>query len=195
MQTSTTSSLYPLINTYAMRNGIYLGIWAIAYFVTSGASLIWPVFQIFSLFLFCGSPFFAAWLTFRFRNNAVPTTRTFTFAHGFLYTFLIGLYASIWMAVFVFIYLKYFDGGFIFDAYSRQLQSPEMQQALQMSGNNILHEIGGVKGLVDSMRSITPSSYTSTLLTLSLLPNPIISAIIAFACKRDARPPEIINNH
>lgn len=172
-----------------MRHGIFLGLWAIAYLIVSGASLVWPAFQLISLLLFIGSPLFAAWLTLRFRKEAIPTTRTFRFAYGFLHTFLTGLYAAIWMSVFVYIYLKYWDDGFIFNAYLRQLQTPEMQQALSMNGNDMLREVGGIEGLVENLRSIPPSSYTATMLTLSVLFNPLISAVIALICRRDARPP------
>lgn len=174
-----------------MQNGLFLGGWAILCLLLNGFSFTYPILN-FPAFILstAGSIAFATVLTIRFRRDTTPLTETFPLARGFFHTFLMGLYAALWVAAFVYIYLRFLDNGAIFDAYLRQLQSPEIQKSLRESGMGmILRDYGGVKGFVGQLREISPISYATNFFNLSIMVNPLISLIIGLICRKKARPP------
>ena len=85
-------------------------------------------------------------LTGRFRRSVAGADGAFTFGRGFTHTLFMGFYASIWVAVGIFVYLRYFDNGAIFSDYAATLSRPELQQALQESG--LLEQLNAASGEV-----------------------------------------------
>lgn len=188
-----TQSILNTSNSYAMLHGIFLGIWGILSLVFNVLSLTQVWMQLPVMLFTLSSPFFACWLTFRFRREVAPLpTQSFSFTAGFLHTFFCGFYASLWVALFVYVYLRFMDGGYVFDLYEQILKAPDFQQALRASGMSATIEpMGGVKGMVEQMRALPPSSYASTFFIYSLLLAPFFSLIIGAVSSRKARPPRI----
>lgn len=188
-----TQKILNIANSYAMQNGIYLGIWGILSLVLNVLALTQAWIQLPALILFLSSPFFACWLTFRFRREVAPLpTMSFTFTEGFLHTFFCGLYASLWVALFVYIYLRFLDGGYVFDLYEQILSASDVQQSLRASGMSAMFEqMGGVKGMVEQLRAMPSSSYASTFFIYSLILDPFFSLIIGALSNRKARPPRM----
>lgn len=185
------NSTFAHTNRFAMQNGLYLGGWAILCLLLSGLSFTYPILNLPAFILStAGSVFFATTLTHRFRKATTPLTETFTFARGFTHSLLMGLYAALWVTVFVYIYLRFLDHGAVFDAYLRQLQAPEMQKSLRESGMEVaLRSYGGVKGFVNQLRDISPADYAMGFFNLSIMANPLISLIIGLICRKKALPP------
>ena len=188
-----TQSILNTSNSYAMLHGIFLGIWGILSLVFNVLSLTQVWMQLPVMLFTLSSPFFACWLTFRFRREVAPLpTQSFSFTAGFLHTFFCGFYASLWIALFVYVYLRFLDGGYVFDLYEQILNAPDFQQALRASGMSATIEpMGGVKGMVEQMRALPPSSYASTFFIYSLLLAPFFSLIIGALSSRKARPPRM----
>ena len=188
-----TQSILNTSNSYAMLHGIFLGIWGILSLVFNVLSLTQVWMQLPVMLFTLSSPFFACWLTFRFRREVAPLpTQSFSFTAGFLHTFFCGFYASLWIALFVYVYLRFLDGGYVFDLYEQILNAPDVQQALRASGMSATIEpMGGVKGMVEQMRALPPSSYASTFFIYSLLLAPFFSLIIGALSSRKARPPRM----
>ena len=182
-----------IANSYAMQHGIYLGIWGILSLVLNVLALTQAWMQLPSLLFFLISPLFACWLTFRFRKAVAPSpTQSFSFTEGFLHTFFCGFYASLWVALFTYIYLRFLDGGYVFDLYEQILSASEVQQSLRVSGvSAMLEQMGGVKGMVDQLRDTSPVAYSSTFFVYSMLLAPIFSLIIGAVSIRKARPPRM----
>lgn len=125
----------------------------------------------------------------KLRNHYVKEIGKFTYMNGFIHAFFTGFYASIWVALFTFIYLQYFDHGAIFAAYAKVIDTPEMQLYLQQSGLNTeisqISDAQGVQGLVEALRNVGSATYAAMSLYCTLIFGPIFSAIIAFICKKD----------
>lgn len=188
-----TQSILNTSNSYAMLHGIFLGIWGILSLVFNVLSLTQEWMQLPVMLFTLSSPFFACWLTFRFRRVVAPCpTQNFSFTAGFLHTFFCGFYASLWVALFVYIYLRFLDGGYVFDLYEQLLNSPDFQQALRASGSSDMFEsVGGVREMIKLMRELPPSSYASAFFIYSLLLAPFFSLIIGAVSSRKARPPRM----
>lgn len=188
-----TQKTLNIANFFAMQNGIFLGIWGILSLVFNVLALKQAWMQLPAFFFFLSSPFFACWLTFRFRKEVAPLpTQSFSFTAGFLHTFFCGFYASLWIALFVYVYLRFLDGGYVFDLYEQILNAPDFQQALRVPGTSAMFEpMGGVRGMIDLMRELPPSSYASTFFIYSLLLAPFFSLIIGAVSSRKARPPRM----
>ena len=177
-------------NAFAMQYGLYLGLWGITSLAVFVMSLSMPALSLVSTTMMVCSLIIAARLTSRYRHQCATPGEGFSFGRGFLFTFLTGLYASLWIALIVFIYLAYFDHGHVFDAYERMLQQPEFQAELERSGVSAQLEAmsgdGGVTALVNAMRVIPPAVYATLIIYLTLLTAPFISAIIALINRRRA---------
>ena len=182
------SDNFRIINGYAMRNGITLGIFGILTLACFMWSLSMPFFSILFNVMVIANPVLGGILTFRFRKAEAGTDEPFSFMSGFLHAIFMGFYASMWVALCVFVYLQYFDHGMIFAAYAQMLDTPEMEQYLQLSGMNAqIEEMTGgtgVEGLVEAMRSAGAAPYATFSIYLSLILGPFISAIIGLSARR-----------
>lgn len=172
-------------NSWAMMHGLILGFWGVATLVVMLVSVMYfPMIGLLNDVMFIGSPILAYGLTKRFRKQVVGDG-TFTFGRAFSHTFLMGLYATIWVALSTYIYLAYIDGGRIFDAYELALQRPEVMAEVERMGMNaVWEEMGGATKMVNVMRAVGAAGYAGMTVYLSLLVAPVISAIIAAMLKR-----------
>ncbi len=118
-------------NAFAMQYGLLLGLFAIAGVFMSVLSLQLPSLSFIGTLLTVGSPIFAGFLTTRFRSQVSTPEQGFSFARGFLFTLMLGLYASIWLSVFIYVYLVWFDHGHVFEHYDLMLSRPEYQAVFQ----------------------------------------------------------------
>lgn len=171
-----------------MQNGVILGLFGIATLTAFKWSLIMPFFGILFEVMLLGSPVFATILTLKYRRQQVSKNEPFSFLRGFLHALFMGFYASLWIALIVFIYLRFFDHGTIFAAYEQMLDTPMMRDYLRQSGLDAqiaqISGTGGVKGLAAAMQSIGPATYASLFLYFPMIFGPIISAIIGLICRR-----------
>lgn len=174
-------------NAYAMQYGIFLGIWGILSLVIMGLSLKVTALSLLSTLTMLFSPVIATFLTIKFRKNILIENEGFTFGRGFIFTFIMGIYASIWIAAFVFIYLAYLDNGAIFNAYESLFNSPQYANELEQSG--VLQSINAtsISDMIDAMRSISPANYAGMILYISFMTSPIFSAIIALVCRKSIK--------
>lgn len=181
-------SIIKQVNDYAMQNGVILGLFGIATLTTFKWSLTMPFFGILFEVMLLGSPVFATILTLKYRRQQVSKNEPFSFLRGFLHALFMGFYASLWIALIVFIYLRFFDHGTIFAAYEQMLDTPMMRDYLRQSGLDAqiaqISGTGGVKGLAAAMQSIGPATYASLFLYFPMIFGPIISAIIGLICRR-----------
>lgn len=176
------------INSYAMRDGITLGVFGIVSLVAFKWSFSLPGLSTLFSIMLLGTPVFATYLTLRFRNDVTEMGEDFAFLRGFLHALFTGFYASILVAVVVFVYLQYFDHDAIFAAYGRSIDTPEMQQYLLQSGMDAqLSELSGghgVQGLVNALQSLGASTYSALSIYCSMIFGPVIAAIIGLVARR-----------
>ncbi len=175
-------------NAYAMQYGLLLGVWGIL----SLAAFVWSLsnsyMSLLCTVMMVGSPVFAAVLTLRYRNQTVLPRDGFSFGQGFIFSFLMGVYASLWIAVATFIYMSYIDHGYVFDAYEQMLSDPAYQERLRQAGMmaelNQLTGGRGVPALADALRMISPATYAGMSIYFAVLSGPFFAAIIGLVSRR-----------
>lgn len=184
------SEIIRQINAYAMKDGIVLGLFGILSLYIFKESFSIPFFSTLFFVMLIGSPVLGLMRTLRYRSQVYNSSEGFGFFRGFLHAFFMGFYASIWVAVGILVYLKFFDHGTIFAAYEQQLSSPQMMQVIQDSGLiNQMNEITGghgVKGIGEAMRQIGAETYAAISLYMPLIFGPFISAIIGLIARMPA---------
>jgi len=179
------------INASAMRCGVPLGLYGILTLAVFRVSFAVPFFSTLFLLMVLASPVVATFLTLHFRTQTAGADGKFTFQLGFLHALCTGLYATLWVAAMIFVYLEYLDHGTLFAAYAAQLDNPEVQAYLRQSGMaaqmDVLTGGKGAAGLAETMQRVGSANYTALALYFSLLAGPVISAIIGLICRREAR--------
>lgn len=174
-------------NAFAMQYGAVMGVWGLVANACFVGSFSMPGLSMLFLLLSVSSPVLAVFLTRRFRAHVAPQG-PFMFHQAFLHTLLMGVYAAIWVAFGVYIYLAYFDHGYIFDAYLNSLNDPALQEQMQQLGmtEQIAMMTGGgtPHDFVKALQAIPPANYAAMTLYMSLLLAPVISLFVALACRR-----------
>lgn len=191
MASSQDYNAFQQTNAYAMQNGLWLGLWGwlslVAFRYSFGSVLCSNLLMLMTL----AGPVLGVVLTQRFRRSVAGTDGAFTFGRGFTHTLFMGFYASIWVAVGIFVYLRYFDNGAIFSDYAAALSRPELQQALQESG--LLEQLnaasgeGGLEGLPDALRSVGPAGYAAASLYMAMFATPLIALFAGAVCRRKGK--------
>lgn len=174
-------------NAYAMQNGMILGVWVImchAFFV---AGLSNPLFSNFWLLTLLGIPVVDCFLTLRFRR-IVGLDINFPFARGFIHSFLTLLYTAVWAAVVTFVYLQFFDNGYIFDCYAHNLSDPQTIKMMEESGmmQQVKEATNGLTpvDLVNQMRAFGAGNYAAMIIYFYIFASPVISVIVGLVCMR-----------
>lgn len=191
MASSQDYNAFQQTNAYAMQNGLWLGLWGwlslVAFRYSFGSVLGSNLLMLMTL----AGPVLGVVLTGRFRRSVAGADGAFTFGRGFTHTLFMGFYASIWVAVGIFVYLRYFDNGAIFSDYATALSRPELQQALQESG--LLEQLnaasgeGGLEGLPDALRSVGPAGYAAASLYMAMFATPLIALFAGAVCRRKGK--------
>lgn len=179
------SNRFKQTNAFAMQYGLLLGAWGIISLCVMGLSLRLPSLSLIAMLMSVGSPVIAVMLTSRFRKASATAEEGFSFGKGFLFAFMTGIYASIWVAVFVYVYMAYLDGGYFFNAYESMVRQPEYAAQLEESGIMAsLEPAGGLEAVIDAMRAIPPANYAGMVIYLTVLTSPVVSALVALVCRR-----------
>lgn len=176
------------INASAMRGGIVMGLFGILTLCAFKGSLYAPFFSTLCSVMLLATPVLATLLTLQYRRSAAGDREPFGFLQGFFFTLFTGFYASLWISVFTYIYLQYFDQGTLFAAYARQLETPAMQTYLRQSGMEAqLNAIGGgrgIQGFVEALENLGAATYAALNIYITLIFGPVISAIVGLICRR-----------
>ncbi len=164
-------------NAFAMQNGLILGVYANLVQSAFVLGLSRPGFSHLHLLLLFGFPLMVCVLTRRFRQT-VAQNFPFSFSRGFSHALLTTIYAGIWAGAGVFVYLFFFDKGYVFDAYQANLTRPEVIEAMQQSGldDQVKAATGGKTPLqlVDELRSVSAATYAAMVIYFYLLSSPLL---------------------
>ena len=111
--------------------------------------------------------------------------------HHCLHSLLTGSYASIWIALVIFVYLSYFDMGRIFLDYGQMLCAPEMQQSLREAGMqpmiDALSAGHGAEGVAHTLQRIGVANYAFLPIYLRMLFGPLLPVLIGWGARRSPR--------
>ncbi len=126
-------------------------------------------------------------LTKKFRTAVAPTG-VFTITQGFLHTLLTTVYASTWVAIGVYVYLTYFDGGYLFDSYVAYFSRPEVKELMAQKDvqQDLVVALQGmtIEEVINGLRCVPPATYAMMVFYGNLMVSPILSLLIAFVLKR-----------
>lgn len=182
-----TQKPFAQINAFAMQNGLILGVWALLAQWAIIGSFTYSLLSMVNLFMMLFAPIMLYLLTKKFRTTVAPTG-VFTITQGFLHTILTTVYASTWVAIGVYIYLTYFDGGYLFDSYVAYFSRPEVkelieQEYVQMQLTTALQGMS-LEEMINGLRCVSPATYAMMIFYGNLMVSPILSLFIAIALKR-----------
>lgn len=172
-----------------MRDGVWLGLLGILTLYVWRMSIVNHIGDfLFIILIFCG-PIISFFLTRRYRLETVGNN-DFTFVRGFTHSLFTGFYASVWVALVLFLYLQYFDHGTVFVAYANLVYSsdgikaveqlsPEWRMAIETMSNG-----RGAEGLANTFQDIGAATYATLPIYLAFIIGPIISIFIGLLCQR-----------
>lgn len=174
-------------NAYAMQNGLLLGLWAImcqalwvAGLRSSLCGLLWQLTLL-------AIPILATLLTLRFRK-IVGLDVNFSFSRGFTHAFLMLMYTAVWAGVATYVYMQFFDGGFVFDALETTLRDPAIVKMMKESGltQQFTEATNGLTPLemVKVLRGFGAGNWTGAIIYLYILTSPVIAVIAGLVCRR-----------
>lgn len=168
-------------NAYAMQNGIILGVWAIACQACYVGGLANSMLSTLWLLMLLGIPVVTWILTLRFRR-IVGLDVNFPFARGFMHAFLTLLYCAVWAGVATFIYMQFFDGGFIFDTIAKNVSDPAVLKQFDEAG--LTQQINeatngkGIAGVISELRNVGAGNWAALIIYGYMFTSPIIAVIV-----------------
>lgn len=186
----TDNNIVSEINLWAMRDGVWLGLMGVITLSVWRQTILFGVYDIFFLFMLIISVGESFLLTWRYRRNGVGAGE-FSFGRGFFHALLTGFYASIWVALVLYLYLRYYDHGMIFAAYAEKVYAPQNLQAMQQLSPEWTAQLNtmsggrGAAGLADTFRSIGAATYATMPLYAAFTIGPIISALVGLVFRRN----------
>lgn len=174
-------------NAYAMQNGVFIGLWAIGCQACFVASLTNPLLSNLWFLMLIGIPVLNYYLTRKFRS-VVGLDINFPFSRAFVHSFFSMMYASIWAAVATYVYLQFFDKGYIFDCYAASVSNPETIKAMEETGmmQQIKEATNGMTpiDIVNDMRHIGAGNYAALIIYMYLMTSPIIAVAVGVLTMR-----------
>ncbi len=174
-------------NAYAMQNGVILGLWSIVCQACFVISLSQPIVSNIYILMLLGIPVVTWFLTWRFRR-IVGLDVSFPFSRGFMHAFLTLLYAAVWAAIAAFVYMYFFDKGYVFDCFVNNISQPETMKALKESGlwQQITEAYDGQTpiDIINALRSFGAANWAAAIIYTYMLVSPIISIFIGLFTMR-----------
>lgn len=170
-----------------MQNGIILGLWAVGCQACYVGGVSYPMLSTVWLLMLVGIPVVTLVLTLRFRR-IVGLDINFPFARGFMHAFLTLLYCAVWAGVATFVYMQFFDGGFIFDTWSKNISSPEVVKQMHEAGlDKQVEEALNGKTLVDvvnELRSVGAGTWAALIIYGYMFSSPVIAIVVGLCSMR-----------
>lgn len=165
-----------IFNQGVMRCGILLGMLWIAMYISCIASLANPGYVLLFIILYAASPFYAGYLTSRFRRRECNNILTYT--QAWLFVMIMYLLASLLSAVAHFVYFLYIDKGFLINTMHEMIKVMDSQPEL-------FAELGKeFKSAVDIYSTMSIPQIVLNFQTSNIINGVILSPIIALFVKR-----------
>ena len=181
-----SSDLLKQTNAYAMQLGGAFGIyWCVGLLCFVAGYQIPALHTLYALILFSAPV--AGIVAARYFERQVRADAPVDFGRGYLFSFMMYLYATVILAGVAYIYFSMFDHGSFAEANIARLHSEEMRQLLntpQLKAQ--LDETlaaTGFSSIDDLLRSITPLMITANIIDINL----ILALLLSFPTALIAR--------
>ena len=123
---------YKQLKAFARLDGAMLGVIMCVTLFASIAALGNPAWQTLSLIGMVAVPVFVAFRVRNYRDNIVK--KRVSFRRAAAYSMHCFGYSSLILAIVMYIYFQYFDHGMMLANFRSYIDTPEMQEAIKMSG-------------------------------------------------------------
>ena len=164
------------LKAFARQDGALLALLWIGSLICYIQGLSNPIMGMLALILILVSPFFAASRLRHFRNYA--REGIISFRRGYAYTVLIFFYGGLLLAVAIYVYFAFIDGGYLMAKLSESAHSEEGQRILQTYG--MVEQMNEQLKLLGEMR---PIDYALNMLSINIMSGLFLGLPIAAACK------------
>ncbi len=139
---------------------IGLTLWAFK-FMLFPLGLRIPFLQLLFIVLTIGVPFLGYIFAKKFRERHCDGS--ITFSRAFLFTTFMYMFASLFVAVVHYIYFRYIDGGFVFEAYRSILN-----QFKETAGAELTTSLNQFEEAIDLLSGLTPLEMTFQLISQNM---------------------------
>ena len=164
-------NFFRLASAGAMRQGLYFGLWWVAGFACVIGSFSSSLAALLAFFFFFAAPIAGGVLMARFQRDSGWGRRSV--GQLYLYGVMLYFYASVWLAVAVYVYFAFIDDGFFFSSYLAYFERPEVEALLSSPGMQAQLEqmTGGVglEALVDELAATSPAVFAASAINSNLL--------------------------
>lgn len=177
------------INAWAMRDGIKLGLVGVATMAMWRTSVVQGWGSVLFILLLLSGPVVGVGLTRGFSRYVVDRTGSFSFTHGFMHSLFTGFYASVWVALAIYLYLHYFDHGMVFAAMAQQFYTPESARLFQSDPQlrvmlDTLSGGRGAAGIAETFSRIGDATYAVMPIYGALFISPLVAIVSGIVCQR-----------
>ena len=174
-----TPQEYNQRKAFARQDGALLSLLWIGALFCYIQGLTSPLMGMVALLLIIISPFFAASRLRHFRDFA--REGIISFGRGYAFTVLTFFYAGLLLAVAIYIYFAFIDGGYLLNKFNEMLHSKENLEALQLSHMKEQMEEG-----LRQLSAMRPIDYALNMLTINITTGFFLGIPIAALAKRTA---------
>lgn len=182
---------FPLLNAFAMRDGIVLGATGL---VSFAAVLLSAPYGVGGMLLVAS---LIAWLCVLYycgRRRMLLESgqgRAWHFGRSYVHALLSQLYGSAWVALAVYVWFRFFDKGFFIGSMIAFLKRPDMQQYIsEMEGRGLFEDMyratgaEGIFGVFEALLHVPPETYSSMVVSWTLMAAPVVALLIALVNRR-----------
>lgn len=136
-----------------------------------------PFLQLLFIALTIGVPFLGYIFARKFRQHSCDGT--IAFLPAFLFTTLMYMFASLFVAVVHYIYFRYIDGGFVFGVYRSMLE-----QFKASAGSELAASLNQFEEVIDQLSELTPLEMTFQLISQNMFYGMLMALPIAWIVMR-----------
>ncbi len=180
------TNFFRLANAGAMRQGVFFGLWWVMGFACVIGSFSAPLLALLTFFFFVSTPVLGGVLAVRFCRDSGRTD--LSVGRLYLYGVLLYFYASIWLAVAVYVYFAFMDDGFFFGCYLDYLHRPEVQAQLSTPAlQSELSQLTGGKSietLIADMAATDPIVFSANVINTNLMAGLVLALPTAWVARR-----------
>ena len=145
-------NFFRLASAGAMRQGLYFGLWWVAGFACVIGSFSSSLAALLAFFFFFAAPIAGGVLMARFQRDS--GWGRLSVGQLYLYGVMLYFYASVWLAVAVYVYFAFIDDGFFFSSYLAYFERPEVE---------------GLEALVGELAATSPAVFAASAINSNLL--------------------------
>lgn len=172
-----TSEEYIQLKAFTRQDGALLGLWWAATFCTFAGQFSEPMLSALSLLLIVMWPFFLGWRLKKFRDDA--REGKLSFLRGWGYCVFSVFYASLVLAVVLYVFFAYIDNGELLNQYANLLMSDEGKAAAEAYG---MHK--EMMDSIDMMRALSPIEIVYNFMTSVIMTGSLVGAAIAAVLRK-----------